>query len=475
MISFGLTQRFRAGLITSPFARIHTIRAAKICIPAYMLTAAIVLTPLSAFAQESKPTVRHHLVAEPDENATPPEVAQAEDAMQHNDFAAAEALLQKAVAAKPNDYRAWFDLGYVYNATQHRTEAIDAYRKAVAAKPDVFESNLNLGLLLAKNGDHAEAAKYLQAATQLKPTDPPEASLSHAWQALGRVQESTAPQEALAAYAEAAKLDPKDPEPHIAAAMLLSNQKDFDAAAREYQTALQLDPASKDALSGLVDIYVAQKKYADAEATLRKLLASDPQNSTAHMQLGRVLLADGKNSEAADEFHTALQANPNDPHAALELGTLYVKANKNPEAEQQFRVAVHGLPQDPEPHFALGSLLMYEKKYPEAQQELLMAVRLKPDLADAYGNLAIVAAANKDYTLALQSLDMRAKFLPETPATYFLRATTFDNLKAIPQAVEYYQRFLAVDGGKFPDQEWQARHRLIAIDPRHADKYEVKK
>ena len=70
---------------------------------------------------------------------------------------------------------------------------------------------------------------------------------------------------------------------------------------------------------------------------------------------------------------------------------------------------------------------------------------------------------------------MRAKFLPETPATYFLRAVTFDNLKAIPQAVEYYQKFLAVDGGKFPDEEWQARHRLIAIDPKHADQYRVKK
>ncbi len=477
----GSAQRFRAGLITFlPFGlrAILTRKrstSALLLTPAIALTFAIMLTLPFVSAQESKPTIRHHRVEEPDENATPPEVDQAETAMQKGDFATAEALLQKAIAAKPTDYRAWFDIGYVYNATHRQTEAIDSYRKAVAAKPDVFESNLNLGLLLAKSGDHAEAAKYLQAATQLKPTDHPEASLARAWQALGRVQESTAPQQALAAYAEATKLNPKDPDPHIAAAVLLTNQKDFDAAAREYQTAVQLDPTSKDALSGLVDLYVAQKKYSDAEAALRRLLASDPQNSAAHMQLGRVLLAEGKNSEAADEFHTALQTNPNDPHAALELGTLYVKANKDAEAEQQFRVAVHGLPQDPEPHFALGSLLMYEKKYPEAQQELLLAVRLKPDLADAYGNLAIVAAANKDYTLSLQSLDARARFLQETPATYFLRATNFDNLKAIPQAVEYYQEFLAVDGGKFPDQEWQARHRLIAIDPRHADKYEVKK
>ncbi len=446
--------------------------------PAWLLVAAVATTAVGicAGAQESKPTIRHHQVAEtvPDDSSSP-EVEQAETAMQHNDLAAAETLLQKAVTAKPGDYRAWFDLGYVYNATQRRSDAIAAYRKAVAAKPDVFESNLNLGLLLAKQSDSAEAAKYLTAATKLQPTAKSQEGLARAWQALGRVQESSDPQQALAAYAEAAKLNPKDAEPHLSAAKLLQKQGNVDAAAREYQAAAELDPKSQEALAGLVNLFITQKKYADSEAALRKLLAADPQNDNARVQLGRVLEAEGKNDEAAEELQAGLKANPGDPHAALELGTLYVKANKNAEAEQQFRLALQKLPQDPEVHFALGSLLMYERKYPESQQELLIAVKLKPDLAKAYENLAIVAAANKQYPLALQALDARAKYLPEMPATYFLRATTFDNLKAIPQAVENYQRFLTVDDGKFPDQEWQARHRLIALDPQHADKYRVKK
>jgi Flp pilus assembly protein TadD len=445
-------------------------------ITALLLLAALTLVPRVCHAQqESKPTVRHHLVQEPADDASSPEVAQAEEAMQHNNFAAAETLLQKAVAAKPNDYRAWFDLGYVYNATDRRAQAVDAYRKSVAAKPDVFESNLNLGLLLAKLGESAEAATYLKTATQLKPTDHPDTGLTRAWQALGRVEESADPQQALAAYAEAAKLSPKDPQPHLAAAVLLRKQNDLDAAGREYETAAELDPTSNDALAGLVDVYVTQKKYSGAEAILRKLLASDPQNGAARIQLARVLTAEGKNDEAAHELQSGLQANPGDPRAALELGTLYVNAGKDAEAEQQFRVAVQKLPQDPEVHFELGSLLLHEKKFPESQKELLIAVRLKPDLAEAYSNLAVVASSNKNYALAMQALDMRAKFLPETPATYFLRAATFDNLKQIPQAVEYYRKFLTVDAGKFPDEEWQARHRLIAIDPRNADKYRVKK
>jgi len=430
---------------------------------------------LCADSQESKPTVRHHRVMESVPDETSPGVEQAETAMQHSDFATAESLLQKAVAAEPTDYRAWFDLGYVYNATDRLTEAIEAYRKSVAAKQDVFESNLNLGMLLARQGENVEAARYLKAATQLKPATRPDEGMARAWQLLGRVEESVDPQQALAAYAEAAKLNPKNAEPHLAAAALLEKQGHPDAAAREFQTASDLDPKSEQAISGLANVYINQGKYPEAEAALRKLLEADPQNSDARVQLGRVLAEEGKNDEAAQQLQKGLEGNSSDPRAALELGTLYVKADKYTEAEHQLRLAVQNMPKDAEAHYALGSLLMHVRKYPESQQELLVAVQLKPDLADAYGNLAVVAAENKNYPLTLKALDYRARFLPEGPATYFLRATTLDNLKAVPQAVEYYQRFLAADAGKLPDQEWQARHRLIALDPKHADKYQSKK
>jgi Flp pilus assembly protein TadD len=440
-------------------------------------------------AQQSPPTIRHHRMEEPvPEQSSSPEVDQAEAAMQRNDLAAAEALLQKAVAVKPDDYRAWFDLGYVYNALQRPADAIQAYRKSVAAKPDVFESNLNLGLLLAKQGDNAEAARYLKAATQLKPTSHPEESLARAWQALGRVQEASDPHAALTDFAEAAKLTPNDADPHLAAAALLRKHGEFDAAAREYQAAAQIDPHSAEAQSGLTQLLVEQKKFREAEFALRSQISLDEQNNIARAQLAGVLATEGKNDEAAEELKKALQ-DGGSPEMALELGTLYVKADKDADAEPWLRRAVAGFDaklngqpngdagvkaQAAEAHFALGSLLQYEKKFPEAQQELIIAVRLKPDLAEAYGNLAIVAAANKQYPLALRALDERARYLTETAATAFLRATTYDNLKDIPQAVEYYKRFLAGDAGKFPDQEWQARHRLIALDPKHADNYRIK-
>lgn len=424
--------------------------------------------------QQTGTTVRHHRVAET-EDAVSPEVEQAEVAMQKQDFTTAETLLKKAVIANPADYRAWFDLGFVYNQAKRTPESIDAYRKSVAAKPDVFESNLNLGVALGRQGDKAEAAKYLKAATQLKPTAHPDEGLARAWLSLGLVEESQDPQQALAAYSEAAKLNPKDPEPHLSAGLLLEQQEKFEEALREYQTAATLDPKATEPIAGLANVYSKQKKLPEAEAQLRRLLEIDPNNSAARTQLGRVLAAQGKQDEAAAALGSGASKPGGDPHGALDLGTMYVKAGNYSAAEEQLLFAVDGLPQDAEAHYALGSLLMVEKKYPEAQEELLLAAKLKPDLAGIYGNLAVVAAQNKNYTLAIQALEARAKYLPEIPATYFLRATSYDNLKDTPKAVENYKQFLATDAGKMPDQEWQARHRLMAIDPGNASRYEEKK
>jgi tetratricopeptide (TPR) repeat protein len=436
----------------------------------------LLVSLLPSRAQQSQPTVRHHTVQETT-NETAPEIEQAEAAIQKGEYPAAQALLEMYVANKPDDYLAWFDLGYVYKATNQTNKAIDAYRKSIAAKGDVFESNLNLGILLAREGNSAEAAKYLKTATQLKPTAHVDEGLARAWQSLGIVLSATADdqQQALDAFAKAAQLEPNNPEPHMSAGQLLEKQNKLDAAAKEYEAAATRDPKSIEPLVALSGVYTKQQKYPQAEEILRKMLANDPKNGVVRTQLGRILAAEGKTDEAANELGAGTGKPPDDPHAALELGTLYVHAGKYAEAEQMFRSAAQKLPQDAEVHYALGSALMQEKKYPEAQQELWMAVKLKPNLGEAYGNLAVVAAENKNYQLAIRALDARAQLLPESPATFFLRATSFDNLKAVPQAVDYYKKFLAADAGQQSDMEWQARHRLIALDPGNAKKYEPSK
>jgi len=399
-----------------------------------------------------------------EEVSSPPELTKAEELIQKKDYAAAEPLLRKVVIDDPANYVAWFDLGFAENGLNKVDDSIAAYRKSVAAKPDVFEANLNLGLQLAKSG-RPDAENFLRAATQLKPTSHVAEGQARAWLSLARVLEATRPDEALEAYRKSANLQPKDPEPHLAAGQFLEKQNKFSDAEQEYKQALALDPSS-DAITALANLYMRGRRFPEAEGELRKLVTAHPDQAAARIQLGRVLAAEGRNDEAIAELETGAKLTPADVSLQRDLADLYSIAKKNAQAEGAYRALMISSPNDAALHEALGKVLLEQKKFPAAQQEFLTAVKLKPELGEAYGDLAFAASENKNYPLSIKALDIRAKFLPEIAITYFLRASAYDHLRDYKQASVNYHLFLKIANGKYPDQEWQARHRLIAIEPK---------
>jgi len=416
-------------------------------------------------------TTHHIQVAE--EGSPPPELAQAEEAIQKQDYASAEPLLRKVLAGDDANYVAWFDLGFVENGLGKVDDSIAAYRKSVAAKPDVFESNLNLGLQLAKT-NQPDAAQFLRAATKLKPTSHVDEGKARAWLSLAHVLEATQPDEAIAAYRQAAVLQPKDAEPHVAAGLLLEKQNKYADAEVEYKQAVALDPSS-DAVTGLANIYMRGRRLPEAKEYLRKLIAAHPEQASAHIQLGQILADEGKNEDALAELQAGVKLAPTDVAAQRDLADLYLTMKKDGQAETAYRALLAAKPNDAELHHALGKSLLEQKKYAEAQKEFVTAVTLKKDFGEAYGNLAFAASENKEYPLCIKALDDRAKLLPETAITYFLRATAYDNLWRATahgnsndrkQAAANYHLFLKEANGKYPDQEWQAKHRLIAIEPK---------
>jgi Flp pilus assembly protein TadD len=401
-------------------------------------------------------------------------LSRGEAAIEKKDYAAAEPPLLQAVQADPKNFRAWYDLGFVYDSTNRQQEAIEAYRKSVAAKPDLFESNLNLGLLLAQTKD-ASAEKYLRAATMLKPASHPNESVGRAWLALGQLLRRSNPKAALEAFAKVSQLRPSDPEPHLSSALIADEAKDFATAEKEYRAAEQLDPKSAEAAAGLANVYMETKRLDEAELALKQYLSLTEQTASsqspattasAHLQLGRVLLQLHRRAEAIAEFETAMKLAPGDPNAARQIAWLYLQDKQFDKAEAAFRQLVAQAPKEAEAHQGLGSTLVQLRKFDEAEKELIQAAQLNPRLPDAYGDMAIAATENKHYALALKALDYRVKFLPDNPGTLFLRATSLDHLGDKVNAASSYRDFLAASNGKYPDQEWQARHRLIAIDPK---------
>jgi len=428
-----------------------------------LATAILVIALTAAALAQTHTTIRHYKERIDD---TPREIAQAEDAIQKNDFTGAETLLKKAIDKDPKNYQAWFDLGFVLNRLGRVEDSIHAYRQSVAAKPEVFETNLNLGLMLVRFNS-PEAERYLRAATGLKPTDHVEEGQARAWLALAHLLENTKPEDALAAYRKASELTPKDPEPHLSAGLLQERQKEFSAAEAEYKQVLAVDPHSTEAAIGLTSLYMKSGRLGEAEPLLRRLATERPDDAGIHLQLGRVLAAQSKKDDAITEIQTALKLAPADSDAQREIADLYSSAGKNDLAENTYRALVTTQPKDPELHRGLGQALLRQKKFPEAQQEFLTALRLKRDSPDVYVDLAFAASENKNYELTIRALNGRTLLNAELPAIcFFLRASAYDHLRDYKQAAVDYHHFLDVANGKYPDQEWQATHRLIAIEPK---------
>ncbi|HEV3149534.1 MAG TPA: tetratricopeptide repeat protein, partial [Acidobacteriaceae bacterium] len=114
-----------------------------------------------------------------------------------------------------------------------------------------------------------------------------------------------------------------------------------------------------------------------------------------------------------------------------------------------------------------GQSLIYTKQFTSALPVLERATAADPHNEDAWGGLAFAHSQLHQDAEVLKDLSSRQKIAADTPETLFLWATSYDNLHQMKQATEYYERFLAAARGRYPNEEWQAKHRLVALGQSH--------
>jgi tetratricopeptide (TPR) repeat protein len=416
---------------------------------------------LPALAQTRQPHKPHPQSTTSDDRAADA-LKDAESLLQKQQYSQAEEKLQIIVTQQAENPQAWFDLGFAQSHQGKTAEAIAAYKKATQLDPKWFEAQQNLGLTLAKSGDLTAAASALKIAVTLKPTIGGQPALGAAWLSLAQVTEDSQPQDSLAAYQKALELDPANSEAQLGIARMA--ERSGNPAAAEQQYLKLAEAGNNDSIEQLISLYLKQKRFADAETWLHKYISANPQNAAGQLQLCKLLAAEGKPQEAIAMLEPLYKASP-DPKIAGFLASVYLESKQYPAAASLLRSLIAQNSTDPQLYLDYGTALMHQLKYPEAQTVLLRAVQLKPDLIQAYSDLAYAAEQNKNYELTIRALDARAKLQADTPATLFLRATAYDNLRMYKPAAANYKLFLEVAGGKFPDQEFQARHRLKAILP----------
>lgn len=204
----------------------------------------------------------------------------------------------------------WLRIGQEHYAAGRNDDALAAFQlglAAVEAQPadntppeTVAELHSKLGNTCMVRGDLELAAANYKAALRLVP------GLTACWCNLGNIHVQTGkPQDAIAYYLEALKLDP-----------------------RHWATR-----------SNLVQALTATKQYIIAKALLLELLGERPQEAALHHQLGKVHYELEEVQDAITCFEQATALNPRDADSLYWIGGIKQRSGDNAAAQAAYAQA----------------------------------------------------------------------------------------------------------------------------------------
>jgi len=334
-------------------------------------------------------------------------------------------ILDRLVAAFPNDERAHFNLGGYYFGQQDFKQAITHYKRATELSPTYSTAFNILGYAYRQDGNYGDAESAFKKYIELIPTDPnPYDSYAELLLKMGRFDE------AITQYNKALAIDSNFVNSHFGIAAALT----YQGKATEAQAELQklTDKARSDgerrtalfgqmvvaADTGKLDqaLVEVQKQYTLGEKT------NDIPAMTGDLQLkGNVLLEMGRYPEAKQAYEQALKVTTDSGlskeikdnatlfhHynlARVAIGQRDLETAKKETAEfLKGSQAANNSGQVKQAHELAGMIAIQEKNYDQAIAELNQSNQQNPVdlylLGEAYQGKGDAAKAKDSFTKA---------------------------------------------------------------------------
>jgi tetratricopeptide (TPR) repeat protein len=339
-------------------------------------------------------------------------------------------LLEKLVAAYPNDERAHFALGGYYFGQQDFDQAIAHYKKAIALAPNYSPAYNILGYAYRQNGDYANAEQAFTKYIQLIPKDPnPYDSYAELLLKMGKFDES------ITQYQKALSIDPNFVASHLGTSADLMYEGKADEAAKELQKINDKARSDGDRRTALFGLTVLDVDTGKLDKALQKVdqqyALGEKTNDVAAMagdlQLkGNILVEMGKYDEARGLFEHSLKVtqdsslsqeikdNAKDFHhynlAKVSLGKKDLTAAKADADEFRKGVEISKNPaQMRQAHELAGIIALAQKDYDKAIAELQQSSQ-----QDSYNLYRLCSAyqGKGDATKAREYCTKAARFNP---------------------------------------------------------------
>ncbi|MGB8848864.1 MAG: tetratricopeptide repeat protein, partial [Candidatus Acidiferrales bacterium] len=127
-------------------------------------------------------------------------------------------------------------------------------------------------------------------------------------------------------------------------------------------------------------------------------------------------------------------------------------------------------PNDPDVHAKIGHLLLEKKDYADATNELAMAFHADPTQTEVLRDLLAAEYLGGNYPATLEGLDLLAKRETLSNGSWFIRASCYDKLGKIQEALDAYRKFLELNAGQTNDQYFLAASRVRTLERELKDK-----
>ncbi|MBA4421393.1 MAG: hypothetical protein C0391_09620 [Anaerolinea sp.] len=199
---------------------------------------------------------------------------------------------------------------------------------------------------------------------------------------------------------------------HELKGFILSEQKNLDAALREYNQAIQLDPKYVYAYNNRGNVYKAK---GDLDAALREYnqaIQLDPKYVYAYNNRGNVYYDKGDLDAALREYNQAIQLDPKDVYAYFNRGIVYKAKGDLDAALREYNQAIQ---LDPKYVYAYNNrgVVYYDKgDLDAALREYNQAIQLDPKYVYAYNNRGNVYKAKGDLDAALRDCNKTLEIDP---------------------------------------------------------------
>ncbi|HVN92501.1 MAG TPA: tetratricopeptide repeat protein [Terracidiphilus sp.] len=357
-------------------------------------------------------------------------------------YSRAEAELQSALKADPQNGSLWFLLGVTRAQLKKTDPAIEAFEKALPLAPEKAPVYFDLGLLYMEKNDLAKAKEAYDHGLALDPSNVP-ANQNYAYLLIqqGAFQEATVPLKRLEA------MTPGDipsraslVEAYFKAGMKDQGEGEVDELLKSHLFTLPQGLA-------LAKLLLANGETDSARQVLESLTSSWPASAEAHGELGVLLNQADKSKEAATELWQALKLEPNSERYSLEYGEALIDS-------QQYLVALQFL-QGVQSKFADQPYFGYQlaltdiclQRFPEAISVLESLAREGADsgkvqflLGGAYELSGELQKGEEHYRNAIQ-------LAPQEPAYYRVLASLLQKQgpEHLAESIELLSKALALD------------------------------